>query len=196
MAKRNCRWECPNQWSEWSQWLSAGLHARNRWRLPVLLVGILFANGRRTVTSWLRAAGISDDFDDYYYFLARRWTQDQFDCYSIGGIGSANLAFAEATCCWSSTILPPSDMGRKSREPTSIAIPHRGRPIKHICMVTSGSRFRLPIRHPKWGAMALPLRPCSTCAKRPCPRSLLGVIGGSLPSSNWQRVWSSGSFPS
>ena len=28
------------------------------------------AVGRRTVTSWLRAAGVSDDFQDYYYFLA------------------------------------------------------------------------------------------------------------------------------
>ncbi|MBN1852351.1 MAG: hypothetical protein JW829_06490 [Pirellulales bacterium] len=71
MAKTNCRWECPNQWSEWSQWLAAGLHARNRRRLPVLLMGMLFANGRRTVTTWLRAAGITNDFDDYYYFLAR-----------------------------------------------------------------------------------------------------------------------------
>ena len=67
MAKLGCRWKCPNQWSEWSEWLAAGLHARNRWRLPVLLVGILFAQGRRTVTSWLRAAGVSDDFRGYYY---------------------------------------------------------------------------------------------------------------------------------
>jgi hypothetical protein len=63
-------WQCPSDWSEWSEWLAAGLHARNRWRLPVLLVGILFAHGRRTVTSWLRAAGVSPDFQDYYYFLA------------------------------------------------------------------------------------------------------------------------------
>lgn len=70
MARSKCRWRCPNEWSEWSEWLSAGLHARNRWRLPVLLAGILFARGRRTVTTWLRAAGVSDDFDDYYYFLA------------------------------------------------------------------------------------------------------------------------------
>src|SRR3989339_743517 len=68
MAKAN--WQCPNQWSEWSEWLAAGLHARNRWRLPVLLTGILFAVGRRTVSSWLRAAGVSCDFQDYYYFLA------------------------------------------------------------------------------------------------------------------------------
>jgi hypothetical protein len=68
MAKPN--WKCPDDRSEWSEWLALGLHARNRWRLPVLLVGILFAQGRRTVTTWLRAAGISDDFADYYYFLA------------------------------------------------------------------------------------------------------------------------------
>ena len=61
MAKPECCWKCPDNWSEWSKWLAAGLHARNRWRLPVLLVGILFASGRRTVTTWLRAAGVSDD---------------------------------------------------------------------------------------------------------------------------------------
>jgi hypothetical protein len=70
MADAKCRWQCPENWSDWSQWLAAGLHARNRWRLPILLVGILFAHGRRTVTTWLRAAGVSDDFQDYYYFLA------------------------------------------------------------------------------------------------------------------------------
>ena len=61
MANSICCWQCPEDWSEWSQWLAAGLHARNRWRLPVLLVGILFAHGRRTVTTWLRAAGVSDE---------------------------------------------------------------------------------------------------------------------------------------
>ncbi len=31
---------------------------------------MLFAKGRRTVASWLRAAGIRCDFPGYYYFLA------------------------------------------------------------------------------------------------------------------------------
>lgn len=61
---------CPADWSQWMQWLQAGLHGRSRWRLPILMAGILFAQGRRTVSSWLRAAGISDDFQDYYYFIA------------------------------------------------------------------------------------------------------------------------------
>jgi hypothetical protein len=45
-----------------AQWLDR----RSAARLPLLLCGILFATGRRTVTSWFRAAGISDDFRPAY----------------------------------------------------------------------------------------------------------------------------------
>lgn len=62
-------WQGPQEWSEWVEWLGAGLHGRCRWRLPILLSGILFATGRRTVASWLRAAGIRTDWSDYYYFI-------------------------------------------------------------------------------------------------------------------------------
>jgi hypothetical protein len=48
MANSKCCWQCPEDWEQWSQWLAAGLHARNRWRLPVLLTGILFAHERRS----------------------------------------------------------------------------------------------------------------------------------------------------
>jgi len=63
-------WKCPQEWSQWMDWLAAGLHGRCRWRLPILVIGMLFAQGRRTVSSWLRAAGVGDDFTDYYYFIA------------------------------------------------------------------------------------------------------------------------------
>jgi DDE superfamily endonuclease len=42
------------------------LDKRTAARLPVLLTGILFARGCRTVTSWFRAAGIADDFRQSY----------------------------------------------------------------------------------------------------------------------------------
>jgi hypothetical protein len=51
MAQAGCHWKSPEQWSQWSAWLSAGLHGANRWRLPVLLWGMLFTGGRRTVTT-------------------------------------------------------------------------------------------------------------------------------------------------
>jgi len=62
--------KCPAEWSEWVEWLAAGLHGRYRWRLSILLMGMLFARGRRTVTSWLRAAGVDSDFQRYYYFIS------------------------------------------------------------------------------------------------------------------------------
>jgi DDE superfamily endonuclease len=62
--------KCPAEWLEWSEYLAAGLHGRCRWRLPILFFGILFATGRQTAASWLRAAGVSRDFQDYYYFIS------------------------------------------------------------------------------------------------------------------------------
>jgi hypothetical protein len=49
--------------------LSAALDRRSAPRLLRLLVGALFAKGRRTVTSWFRAAGISTDFRQAYNAL-------------------------------------------------------------------------------------------------------------------------------
>ena len=63
------RYQPPKDWQQWVDWLAAGLHARNRWRLSLVIMGIVFARGRRTVTTWLRAVGIRHDFADYYYFL-------------------------------------------------------------------------------------------------------------------------------
>ena len=154
MAKPDCLWECPNQWSEWSEWLSAGLHARNRWRLPVLLVGILFANGRRTVTTWLRAAGISDD---YYYFL------------SVVGHKTESIATQLALLVLEVLPLPArlllviddSPTKRYGPKVEGADIHHNPTPgpadqtylYGHVWVTIS-----LALRHPKWDALALPLR--------------------------------------
>jgi hypothetical protein len=46
--------------------LAHWLQKRSAARLPRLLVGVLFARGRRTVTAWFRAAGITDDYRPAY----------------------------------------------------------------------------------------------------------------------------------
>jgi hypothetical protein len=69
-------YHAPADWQDWSEWLAAGLHGRSRWRLSILLMGVLYATGRRVVTSWLRAAGVTDDYRNYYFFLqsiGSRW---------------------------------------------------------------------------------------------------------------------------
>src|SRR5437588_4704904 len=47
--------------------LAHWLDKRTAARLPLLLAGVLFARGRRTVTSWFRAAAITDDFRQSYF---------------------------------------------------------------------------------------------------------------------------------
>jgi len=150
-------WQCPSDWSEWSEWLAAGLHARNRWRLPVLLVGILFAQGRRTVTTWLRAAGVSDDYQDYYYFLAV--------------LGGKTKSVATQLLALLLRVLPLPDrlVAVIDDTPTKRYGPHvEGADIHrnptpgpadqkylygHIWVTLS-----LAVRHPQFGPLALPLR--------------------------------------
>jgi len=62
-------YHAPQEWKDWSDWLAAGLHGRSRWRLPLLMFGLVLGSGRRVVAAWIRAAGLSDDYRDYYYFL-------------------------------------------------------------------------------------------------------------------------------
>jgi hypothetical protein len=54
----------------WIEQLACLLDPRVAWRLLPLLTGLLFATGRRTVSSWLRAGQLSKDYQDYYYFLS------------------------------------------------------------------------------------------------------------------------------
>jgi hypothetical protein len=48
------------------------------WRLLPLFAGMLFAQGRRTVTSWLRAGGLQKDYRAYDYFLGSLGRKVQF----------------------------------------------------------------------------------------------------------------------
>lgn len=157
MAKPECRWSCPEDWSQWSAWLAAGLHARNRWRLPVLLSGILLASGRRTVTTWLRAAGVSDDYQDYYYFLA-----------GVGGksesIATQLLALVLRTLPLPQRVLLAIDDSPTKRYGPQVEgadVHHNPTPgpadqpflYGHVWVTIS-----LALRHPQWGPLALPLR--------------------------------------
>ena len=157
MANSKCGWECPQQWSEWSEWIAAGLHARNRWRLPVLLVGILFASGRRTVTTWLRAAGVSDDFQDYYYFIAAVGHKTKSVATQLVTLILRTLPLPDRLLL----VIDDSPTKRYGPEVEGADVHHNPTPgpadqpylYGHIWVTIS-----LTLRHPKWGAVALPLR--------------------------------------
>ena len=193
MANSECRWQCPEQWSEWSEWLAAGLHARSRWRLPVLLMGILFAGGRRTVTTWLRAAGVSDDLPGLLLFPCRSGTQDQFGRHRADAARAADAATAGALAVGDrrfahQTIWAESRRRRRASQPDAGA----GRPTVSVwaCL---GHDLARPASSPVGPAgvagASLALRSPEDAGLDPQRASLAAV---SPPSSNWRRGWSNG----
>ena len=157
MANSICRWQCPEDWAEWSLWLAAGLHARNRWRMPVLLVGILFAHGRRTVTTWLRAAGVSDDFQDYFYFLAALGCKTKSVATQLLILVLRTLPLPDRLLA----VIDDTPTKRYGPKVEGADIHHNPTPgpadpkylYGHIWVTLS-----LAVRHPRFGALALPLR--------------------------------------
>ena len=157
MAKAECRWKAPQQWSQWSVWLAAGLHGRNRWRLPVLLLGMLFAGGRRTVTTWLRAAGASDDYQDYYYFLVGVGRKSESVATQLLGLVLCVLSLPERLLL----VIDDSPTKRYGPKVEGADVHHNPTPgpadqpflYGHVWVTIS-----LALRHPRWGSLALPLR--------------------------------------
>lgn len=157
MAGSQCRWESPEQWSQWSEWLAVGLHGRNRWRLPVLMLGMLFAGGRRTVTTWLRAAGVSDDYQDYYYFLAAVGRKAGFVAARLLALLIAVLPLPERLLL----VIDDSPTKRYGPRVEGADVHHNPTPgpadqpflYGHVWVTMS-----LTLRHPLFGPLALPLR--------------------------------------
>ena len=143
----------------WITALAGTLDARQQVRFVALCTGLLFARGRRTVASWLRACGAGRDYKRYYYLL--------------GSVGRKALASAGALL----RILLKRLAGHGPGTPLVFGIddsptkrygPHVEGAGKHHNPTPgpAGSKFlyghvwvclaRL-VRHPLWGAIALPI---------------------------------------
>ena len=148
---------CPQEWSEWTAWLAAGLHGRCRWRLPVLLSGILFAQGRRTVASWLRAAGVTTDFSAYYYFIAAVGRKAETIATRVLVLLLRHLPAGDRV------VLALDDTPTKRYGPKvqGAGIHHNPTPGPADAKFVYGHiwvTLAWVIRHPLWGTIALPLR--------------------------------------
>jgi DDE superfamily endonuclease len=150
------RYRPPTDWQQWVNWLAAGLHGRSRWRLSLIILGIVFARGRRTVTTWLRAVGIQDDYADYYYFLqplgrkARETASRLLTLLLVRLETGPRLLFA----------VDDSPTKRYGPKVQGAGIHHNPTPgpadqkflYGHIWVT-----FSLVLRHPLWHTMGLPL---------------------------------------
>jgi hypothetical protein len=63
------KWIFPDYWQVMAITFSSALHQRSAWRLMIIFTAMLFAKGKKTITSWLRAAGINRCYKAYYYFI-------------------------------------------------------------------------------------------------------------------------------
>ena len=164
-------WRMPPELSCWLALLAGCLDARSQARFLTLLVGILFARGRRTVTSWLRAAGIAEEFRPAYSLL---WT--------VG-----RRAAWMATRLLLSVLLPRQGAGRSrllfglDDTPTKRYGPCVERAGVHHNPTPgpAGQQFIYGhvwvtlawlLRHPAWGSIALPLRAALYVRRKDVPR--------------------------
>jgi hypothetical protein len=63
------KWIFPDSWQIMTIAICSVLHQRSAWRMSIIFAGIVFAKGRKTVTSWFRAAGINKRYKAFYYFV-------------------------------------------------------------------------------------------------------------------------------
>jgi len=153
-------WMLPKRFREWSSQLAAPLDRRSRKYWPAMLIGVLFAQGRRTASRWFTAAGVDDDWRDHYYFLTSLGRK-------AGRVATELLLIAMR---W----IPQSHVGEYVRlaiddSPTKRYGPDvEGAGIHHNPTPgPAGSEFLYGhvwvtiswlVRHPAWGTIGLPLR--------------------------------------
>jgi hypothetical protein len=150
-------WQLPGQLVAWIGQLASVLHARLAGRLLAMLTGMLFAQGRKTVASWLRAGGLGDDFKAYYYFL--------------GSLGRNTKAIAGLLLQRAVRVIEPGDhllfalddtpTERYGPQVDGAGIHHNPTPgpadQKFLYGHLWGTLAWL-LRHPRWGTIGLPLR--------------------------------------
>jgi hypothetical protein len=142
---------------QWFARLASALDRRSAPRLALLFLGAVLARGRRTVTSWIRAAGLSDQFRPCYTAVAAAGKK--------AGMIAADLVLA---------VVRPLVGGAErltlalDDTPTKRYGPHvQGAGVHHNpAPGPAGSPYvyghvfvvlGLLVTHPAWGVIALPL---------------------------------------
>jgi hypothetical protein len=149
-------WQLPVELTVWIAHLSQPLHARLAWRLLPILTGMLFAQGRKTVASWLRGGGLGTDFKAYYYFLSSLGRKAHF-------VSGLLLRLAVAVIAPDGRLLfalDDSPTKRYGKQVEGAGIHHNPTPgpaeqkflYGHIWVTLAWV-----VRHPRWGAIGLPL---------------------------------------
>lgn len=141
----------------WFSRLASALDPRSARRLAWLLVGAILARGRRTVTSWIRAAGLSNEFRPCYTTVAAVGTRtDVAAAHLAGEVVKPLVAGADRL----TLALDDTPTERAGRKVQGAGVHHNPTPglagsafvYGHVWVVLAAL-----VPHPAWGVVALPL---------------------------------------
>jgi hypothetical protein len=155
---------------QWFARLAAALDRRSAPRLALLLLGAVLARGRRTVTSWIRAAGLSDQFRACYTAAAAAGKKaETIAAYLVLTVVKPILGEAERlTLAIDDTPTP-----RYGPHVEGAGVHHNPTPGPAGAPYVYGHVFvvlGLLLTHKAWGTIALPLLARMYIRKKDLPR--------------------------
>ena len=162
-------WSVVPNLAKWVKQMSGPLHGRLSWRLLPVLIGMLFAQGRRTYASALRGNGLSLDFKQFYYFLGSLGRV-------VGPVASRLLRLLAANLPLGDRLLFALDDTATKRYGPHVegaGIHHNPTPgpadqkflFGHVWVTVSWI-----LVHPLWGVLGLPLRAMLYIRKKDLPK--------------------------
>jgi hypothetical protein len=151
------RGKLPPQLTAWIDQLSGVLHGRLAWRLVLLITGMLFAQGRRTVASWLRAGDLGQDYQRYYYFLGSLGRKVEWVALRLLRLVTSRLPLGDILLFG----IDDTPTQRAGPQVEGAGIHHNPTPgpaeqkflYGHVWVTIAWI-----VQHPCWGVRALPLR--------------------------------------
>ena len=149
-------WILPADLIAWLTSLLWTLDARVQPRIVSLLVGALFAQGRRTVSRWIVAAGVSEDFKPHYYALYSLGRKTEHFATQVLRLVIRTLAPQDRL------VLALDDSLSKRYGPRveGAGMHHNPTPGRTDSKFAYGHVWVMlswVLRHPQWGTIGLPL---------------------------------------
>ena len=142
---------------QWFSRIASVLDRRSAPRLVLLFLGTLLARGRRTVTSWIRAAGLSDQYRPCYTTIAAAGKKaGTIAAYLLLAAVKPLLGDAERL----TVALDDTPTRRYGPHVEGAGVHHNPTPGPAGSPYVYGHVFvvlGLLVRHPAWGVIALPL---------------------------------------
>ena len=147
----------PPTWQGWIADFQSPLHKRLAWRLEPMMLGVVMAKGRRTVTSWLRAAGLQVGWEDCYYFLSAVGRATEFMAMLVLRLLVRQLLPDQGPLVFAIDDTPTKRFGPKVEGAGFHHNPTPGPAGHKLLYGHLWVTLAWVVHHPLWGAIGLPV---------------------------------------